>query len=448
MPKSTKKLNIFFNIAENTGVGYYRQYLQAISLREAGLANVLINDFTWGESRMFCEKTYSDCKYVSFGSMPDLTVADYCKHLKEVHGKEATEEEKMAYTKSLIDMVEPTIETLNKIGHWADILVIGRRDTSEYLSQWKGISQFFNIPVVWDTDDNVYATRPFNPGYRGYYPGSEAHIWNRKTAQEVDAITVSTENLKNVHSKDNPNIYVIPNAVEYERWQKVERILHPNEVRLALLLSSSHHEDAKLLEKAIPVILKKYPQAHLYFTNIFGYIFKDVAKNNQKQLHPLNWVSLKTWPEQIAASNFDIGLAPLVDNMFNRAKSNLRYIEYSAAKIASIVSPIEPYKKTVTHGKTGLFANNPQEWINYISTLIEDAPYRKKLASNASQLVKRKFDCYANAKNYLKIYEKIVKDFRRDKGKRKFKFQNDVFSRPQQYQSTSALITNQAQSSI
>ncbi len=443
MPKKTKqakkqkKLNIFFNISENSGVGYYRQYLQAVALKEQGLANVLINDFTWGEVRMFCQMP--DCKVIINNYDAGLAVTDYVKHLKEIHNKVATEEETISYRSSLINMVQPTPETLNKIGHWADLLVVGREDSSNYLSQWKGISQFFNIPLVWDTDDNVHATRPFNPGYRGYYPGAESLMWNKKMAQEVDAITVSTENLKGVHSKDNPNIYVIPNSVEFIRWKNCPKPKF-KEIRIGMLVSASHHEDSKLLEKVIPVILKKYPQVHFYFSNLFNYVFLESCKDVQSQMNPIPWSPLKTWPDYVCNLGLEIGLAPLVDNMFNRAKSNLRYLEYSAAEIATIASPIEPYRETIKDGKTGLFAYDTQDWISKISMLVEDEKYRKKFASSANKFVEKNFDIDKNVGKFLQYYIQIVKDFKKNRGKRKFDLQKNAFKEPEKAFKTTELV--------
>ena len=34
------KLNVYMHVGENSGVGYYRQYLPAVALRDTGLANV------------------------------------------------------------------------------------------------------------------------------------------------------------------------------------------------------------------------------------------------------------------------------------------------------------------------------------------------------------------------------------------------------------------------
>lgn len=414
----SKKLRIYINISENSGVGYYRQYLPALALRELG-HDVLINDFTWGENRIFCRHFHPECKHITWGYDTIPMVEDFCKHLQEEHAQEPDEALKVQIANSITGMVEPAVEMLNKIGHWADIIHFGRRDVPEYLSQWGGLREFFNVPIVVDTDDNVHATRPFNPGYRGYHPGSQAFYWNKKTASEVNAITVSTENLRQVHLRDNPNIYVLPNSLDFDRWAKAKRPEH-DEIRIGCLLSSSHHEDAQILKNVIPAILKKYPNVHFYYTSMYSYLF-DIPEF-KSQVHQVGWIQLKEWPEKVVELGLDIGLAPLVDNLFNRAKSNLRYLEYSAAKMAPIVSPMEPYK-AVEHGKTGLVAKSTQDWIDCISLLVDDKAKRKAISEGAYNYVKTNFDIKNNVKQWVMVYNKIIKDFKKSHGKRKFKDQ-------------------------
>jgi glycosyltransferase involved in cell wall biosynthesis len=394
-------------------VGYYRQFLIAQELQKQGLAEVLINDFTYGENRLFCRTFHPECQFIVNGYENKPMVESFLKHLEEAHNEKV---DPAKIESSIVGMVEPAPEMLSKIGHWADIIVFGRRDIPEYLSQWVGMREFFNVPIVMDTDDNVFATRPFNPGYRGYHPGAESLLWNRKTAASVDAVTTSTENLKQVHLRDNPNIYVIPNSLELDRWAAAVKPEHP-EIRIGCLMSSSHHEDALLLKKVIPEILKKYPNVHFYYTAMYNYVFEN--EELKGQLHPLPWIALKNWPESVVEQGFDIGLAPLVDNMFNRAKSNLRYLEYSAARMATVCSPALPYK-CVEHGKTGLVASNFEEWVQNISLLIEDQNLRNSISKAAFRYVSDNFDIKKNAKKTLKVYNDIIRGFEKKNGEPRY----------------------------
>ncbi len=413
------------NISENSGVGYYRQFIMAQELQRQG-HNVLINDFTYGESRIFCKNFGYKCEHITWGYDAIPMVDDFEKHLQEVHNVQLPRSQ---VESSITGMVEPLPEILNQIGHWADIIHFGRRDVPEYLSQWGGMRDFFNVPIVLDTDDNVNATRPFNPGYRGYHPGAPSLHWNKVTAQTVDAITVSTENLRQVHLRDNKNIYVLPNSLEIDRWLNTKRPEH-EEIRIGCLLSSSHHEDAKILEKVIPVIMEKYPKVHFYYTNMYSYIFDNPTYADR--IHKVPWIALKNWPESVVKLGLDIGLAPLVDNLFNRAKSNLRYLEYSAAGMAPVVSPTEPYK-CVKHNKTGLIATTTQDWIDHISTLIEDKKKRESIAQAAQKYVKTTYSANKNAIIWIEAYKRIIKDFRKSKGPPKF------FKRDYLFHGTSAI---------
>ena len=287
-PKEPGKLNIYFHVSENSGVGYYRQYLPALAMRRNKLANVMISDFRWSKG----------------------------------------------------DHVEPDLPMLTKIANWADIMVVGRKDIGQFYATWGAVKNLFNIPIVLDTDDNVHHVRPTNPGYAGYMPGSEAITWNSYGMAKVfDAVTVSTEDLKDFYSKYNPKIFVLPNSIDIPWWDSTSKKVHDDGlIRLGFICSASHTEGVHILKAPIIKILKKYPNVRFLITNVFKKVFDGSGVENQVIEVP--WIDLEKWPVDYKALGLDIGLAPLADNMFNRAKSNLRWMEYSVQGIPSIVSPV------------------------------------------------------------------------------------------------------------
>ena len=102
---------------------------------------------------------------------------------------------------------------------WADVVVVGRKDLPQFYSQWGGIREFFNIPIIMDTDDDIHNVRPTNPGYSAYYPGSEHQTWNKYAAVKVfDALTVSTQQLVDIYKKDNPKVFLLPNNLDVKEW--------------------------------------------------------------------------------------------------------------------------------------------------------------------------------------------------------------------------------------
>jgi len=93
-------------------------------------------------------------------------------------------------------------------------------------------------------------------------------------------------------------------------------------------------------------------------------------------------VEKRQWSEETRAFNLatsDIGLAPLPDNRFARGKCSFKVLEYAAAGLPIVASPVGTNADYVRDGITGLLATNTQEWVDRISRLIEDPQLRKKM---------------------------------------------------------------------
>jgi hypothetical protein len=86
------------------------------------------------------------------------------------------------------------------------------------------------------------------------------------------------------------------------------------------------------------------------------------------------------------ASRFDIGIAPLVDNAFNRSRSNAKLKEYASGRAAWIASPTGPYLGLDGHG--GRFASDDR-WFETMDELVRNSGMRRRLARQALKWAKR-----------------------------------------------------------
>ncbi len=81
---------------------------------------------------------------------------------------------------------------------------------------------------------------------------------------------------------------------------------------------------------------------------------------------------------------WDIGIAPVGDSAFENCKTSLKYREYGAARIAGVYSDVPLFGESVQHGVTGLLAgNDPQHWIDALTSLIERPELRDRIAQAA-----------------------------------------------------------------
>ncbi|MBR0285172.1 MAG: glycosyltransferase [Selenomonadaceae bacterium] len=83
----------------------------------------------------------------------------------------------------------------------------------------------------------------------------------------------------------------------------------------------------------------------------------------------------------------DISLLPLQDTVFNRGKSDLKFVESAAAGTVAIASPTV-YEKTVEDGKTGFIYRDARQFREILLKLVEDRPLRRKVMEAAYDYVK------------------------------------------------------------
>jgi len=307
-----------------------------------------------------------------------------------------------------------TDKDVDKLVRSVDLIVSQRNDVPMYIAQGQLTQAHYKIPWVYDTDDNVHAIQPSNMGFGSYNPTSRHPHWAMLALESAFAVTVSTENLKKVYEKTNKRIYVLPNGVDFERWDAVKPEPKPEgEIRISMVLSGSHGDDMAEIDHVLCAILEEYPDVKLYVMDAFkGSIFRKLSAKARKQLIWTEWVNPGDWSSWNKKMNFDIGLAPLLDNDFNRAKSNLRWLEYSAMSIPTIASDVEPHQ-CAKDGETIVLARDEAEWYDKLVEMIENEELRKKIGMQAYKVAKEKYDMNVLVKEYDRVYREIIRDFRK-----------------------------------
>jgi len=287
--------------------------------------------------------------------------------------------------------------------------------------------------VAVDYDDLVYACSPFNPGYKTLglkevktvgKDGSELWMWkdNEKgfslkdnwmryrshfdLFNSADCITTTTEYLKEGYLGYIPEckdkIFVIPNSIDFDLFKPFPK-KENKRIRIGWCASSSHFNEVWLVRDIFVKLIKKYGDK-IQFVQL-GDVSELTKVFDSTQMEFHQFVDLSVYPLKLAALNFDIGICPIVDDEFNRNKSQLKWSEYGALRIPSVVSDLPPYD-CVEEGKTGLKAKTVDEWVEKLSMLIDDEKLRKEIGENAWQENYEKFNLEKNAKLWVDTYEK------------------------------------------
>ena len=315
-------------------------------------------------------------------------------------------------------IVRKQIEDLIRV---ADVSVFQIAHTADTVNLLAEMKQKYNKPMFVELDDCYFDVPSYNIASNAYKPGTPAEDYIWEQIKISDGIICSTEWLKKHlgHFFPKKPIFVVPNGIDFDVYDKAKKGEKHDKIRIGFSGASSHGNNLKVIKDVIVRILNENKNVEFYCWPPQEPFIEKSAK--LKSIHPrikfvTKWVDVNKYPLELAKLNFDIGVAPLEDNNFNRAKSNLRVIQYMALKIPVVASNVGNYKETLA----GLCITE-EDWYRLLKALIHNKEHhgtknlRKSISSVNYQWVKNMYNLETIAVDYVEILKKFVKDYYRDK---------------------------------
>jgi hypothetical protein len=251
-----------------------------------------------------------------------------------------------------------------------DTLYMSRPRTVDHL-QFAIYAKKMGVKVVVDWDDYIWDIPQSNYA-RGFYSKNVRNIV-AEILSVADVVTCSTDYLKDFFMQFNSSVVVIPNAADLA-WQKytLANKTPPtprDTVRFIWAGGPSHHEEMLEIIPALKHILNLYPdKVEMIF---FGGGTDFLDTSDQIKLIPRT--SVLNYFSTLHETEADVMLVPLRINDFNRAKSNIRWIEATCANMATIASPLPEFEATgCVLAKDGDWFYAMQEYIENPAKIKED----------------------------------------------------------------------------
>jgi hypothetical protein len=114
--------------------------------------------------------------------------------------------------------------------------------------------------------------------------------------------------------------------------------------------------------------------------------------SNSNWIHLVKTLPYEQYKKYMRENDFDIGLAPLIDDSFSNRKYFNKYFEYSKNGIAGLYSNCLPYTLIIENGKNGFLVENTVEsWYDSICKSIESISLIKEIAKESQNELKKYF---------------------------------------------------------
>jgi SAM-dependent methyltransferase len=194
----------------------------------------------------------------------------------------------------------------------------------------------------------------------------------------VHAIQTSTLAMAEALRKYNPEIAVFPNAVG--SLPEVRNFADPKATTMFFGALNREHDWSPFMPTLNAVA--GMAGERLKFQVVHDRSFFDALETPHKTFTPT--CDYETYLGILGRS--DISFMPLADTPFNRAKSDLKFIEAAACRVAALASSVV-YSNSIEDGRTGLLFRDPVEFHARLLRLLAMPEMAREMADAARRTV-------------------------------------------------------------
>lgn len=227
--------------------------------------------------------------------------------------------------------------------------------------------------VVNDLDDWYWGLDHRNEAFKASDPklhptSNRAHYWDSICAS--DLVTVSTPFLADKLKGIAPEVSVVRNAIDLDRWSQNKVVADPPVVGW---VGSTRHRSGDL-ETLIGILGPFCKTNDLMFAHA-GYwgddtpTAGDLAKVDRNNQLVYGLQSIIDYPKLFSV--MDIGIVPLNQIPFNFAKSCIKGMEYAASGVPFIAERTPEYDWLKKTHDIGITCRKPREWAKSLDRLLD-----------------------------------------------------------------------------
>jgi glycosyltransferase involved in cell wall biosynthesis len=255
---------------------------------------------------------------------------------------------------------------------------------------WRG----FSAPIVFDFDDAILLRhKPKNGSYRSSTRKSRFE----RMLRLADAFSCGNRYLESLVAQTNKPTHITPSPVPLDVPVRDNAALGGS-VRMGWIGGRGNLDS---LEKLGPVLTRLAEERDIVLV-----VIADAAPRIEGvRVEEIAWTKES---QERELARLDIGLMPIEDNPWNRGKCAYKLLQYMAAGVASVGSPVGMNAELIRNGENGLLATSEDEWFHALTTLVGDTKVRARLGRAGRETVERAYGYESVARGLAKFLEGVV----------------------------------------
>jgi glycosyltransferase involved in cell wall biosynthesis len=277
---------------------------------------------------------------------------------------------------------------------WADVTVLHQIKLSGLEARLvAGLSR----RRIFDVDDAIYVRKPRRLGD----PVHDSWWRRRKfaaTCRWVDVVAAGNDVLADVARASAAEIAILPTSIDTAVYRPTTAA--PGDPPTIAWIGSP--ENLIYLEMIRPALARLARRHPALTVRVICSAFPDWPDVKVER------VAWSAATEAAALAGAHIGVMPLTDDEWSRGKCAFKLLQYMAASLPCVASPVGANTEAVIDGVSGFHARSVDDWERHLGQLIESADLRRRFGAAGHAHVERRYALEGYRQNYLALMTRLA----------------------------------------
>ncbi|HEY4873782.1 MAG TPA: glycosyltransferase family 4 protein [Steroidobacteraceae bacterium] len=251
---------------------------------------------------------------------------------------------------------------------------------------------------IFDFDDAIYVRKPRHLGE----PADDSW-WRRQkfaaTCRRVDVVAAGNEVLAAAAAAAHARrIVILPTALDASVY-RATTATQDDPPTIAWVGNPENLAYLEILRPALARLSARHPTLRLRV------ISSEFPRWPEVRIEDVRWSPAA---EIAALAGSHIGVMPLSDDEWARGKCAFKLLQYMAASLPCVASPIGANSEAVIEGRTGFHARDASQWEQALERLIDSAELRARLGAAGRAHVESRYGMHHYQARYVALFESLL----------------------------------------
>jgi glycosyltransferase involved in cell wall biosynthesis len=251
------------------------------------------------------------------------------------------------------------------------------------------------VPFVFDFDDAIFVTyRSPSNGYLSYLKFATK---TKTICRLASHVMVGNPYLEEYAKQVNDKVTVVPSTIDTMKYRLRSEQNSAGPLTIGWTGSHSTVQHLDTLRSA----LQKLAETEKFRLRVIGTPTYELPAVAVEAMH---WRAATEFED---LSAIDIGVMPLPNDKWSKGKCGMKALQFMAAGIPTICSPVGVNTDIIRDNENGFLAATEAEWVEKLTRLLRSGELRQRLGHAGRATVEEKYSAVTQAPRVYEIFESV-----------------------------------------